>query len=492
MIRALSLTRQILSSSAQLTMANALGRVLGLISLPLLTHWLAPDAYGQAALAATLISLVSVIGLMGMEMSYARAYLSRNPPNGEQVERFCWRFAVVAALVAAAVAAAVWLVHAYQNATALPALALWVALGAGGSLLQAMAQARSRLHNQYGRLALAIAMGGLLATTATLVLAKWFTADAHALVTGYVAAYFVPIAIMGLPAWRQLRTPSGLTLAARKAVFRVGLPGVITSPMFWVLSSSDRWFLQASMDATTVGVYAVAGTFGQLGLMVNSALLAIWLPEATRVHESVDVEEGGKMLATLIIRLVAVMMLIWVGIATLGGDVLRWLSEDRFHSGAAVVPWLASSIFFYGCYHLFNTGLFLGRRLKLSAGAWLLAGVLSLTANACLVPRFGMLAAAGVQCATFAFLASLVFWLAQKHHPIPLPRARMLAMFLLGTLFAVSGAGLPPIAGWGMAGAKVMAVLAFAVLLLLVHQTGPLRHRFLFLRQLTSNGAHGG
>ena len=330
------------------------------------------------------------------------------------------------------------------------------------------------------------------AIRATLLLASRVVTDERALVAGYVVAYILPLAIMGMPVWRKLRASSGLTPTARRAVFLVGLPGVITSPMFWVISSSDRWFLQASMDASTVGVYAVACTFGTMGMMVNSALLAIWLPEATRVHESADVDESGKILATLILRLVAIMMLVWVGIATMGGDLLRWLSEERFHSGATVVPWLASGIFFYGCYHLFNTGLFLGRRLKLSAMVWLLAGTLSLTANALLIPRFGMQAAAWVQCATFALLAALVFWLAQKRHPIPLPRGRMLAMFLSGILFAVLGAGMPAVANWGMVGAKLMAILAFAILLLFLLPDGLLYRCWPFLRTLKSKWARGG
>ena len=239
----MSLTRHILTSSAQLTLANGLARALGIISLPLLTHWLAPAAYGQAALAGTLISLMSVIGLMGMDMSYSRSFLSRQPPNGEAVETLLWRLAVIAALATGAVAGVIWLLHAHDDTQAKPDLAVLVFFGVAGSLLMAMAQTRSRLHNRYRRLAVAVAAGGVSATAATLLLASRVVADERALVAGYVVAYLLPLAIMGMPVWRQLRASSGLTPTARRAVFLVGLPGVITSPMFWVISSSDRWFL---------------------------------------------------------------------------------------------------------------------------------------------------------------------------------------------------------------------------------------------------------
>ena len=180
----MSLTRRILSSSGQLMAANALARALGIVSLPLLTQWLAPSAYGQAAIASTLISLVSVIGLAGMDMSYARGFLSRDQPNGEAVETLLWRLAVIAALVSGAVAAGIWLAYASQDPRAITGIAALVFLGAAGSLLLAMAQTRSRLHNRHGRLALAVAAGGVLSIATTLFLAKQVVPDERALVIG--------------------------------------------------------------------------------------------------------------------------------------------------------------------------------------------------------------------------------------------------------------------------------------------------------------------
>lgn len=460
------LTRHILTSSAQLTLANALARALGIVSLPLLTLWLSPSAYGQAALASTLISLVSVIGLMGMDMSYSRGFLSRDPPNGEAVETLLWRLALVAALVVGTVAAAIWLIHVGRNAQVMASVAVLVFLGAAGSLLLAMAQTRSRLHHQHGRLALAVAVGGVAATLITVALARWIVADERALVAGYVTAYVLPILIMGVPGWRQLRAPSGLEPGMRSAVFLVGLPGVVTAPMYWILSSADRWFLNASTDSSVVGVYAVACTFGQLGMMVNSALLAIWLPEATRLHESTDRREADRLLGALVARLMGVMMVVWLGVGVLGGDLLRWITDARFHVGTAVVPWLASAVFFYGCYHLANTGLFLGRRLKWSALTWATLGLLSIAANLVLVPRFGMLGAAYTQCITFAVLAVAVLILSQKIHPLPLPIIRILLALAVSVGTLCLGVQLPLIVGWGTAAIKVVfLIVVWAILL---------------------------
>lgn len=465
----MSLTRRVLTDSGQLMLANVLSRGLGLLSLPLLTHWLAPSAYGVAALASTLISLVSVIGLMGMDMSYSRGFLSREPPNGEVVETLLWRLSSASAVVSGLVAAAAWVIHAGMSGREWGVIPSLLFLGAAGSLLLAMAQTRSRLHSHHKRLAFAIAVGGVVATVTTLLLAGTLIADERALVAGYVVAYLVPIAILGLPGWRQLAAPSVLSAEQSWSIFVVGLPGVITAPMYWVLSSSDRWFLQVSTDSATVGLYTVASTFGQLGAMVNAALVAVWLPEATRVHETLSRADGDLSLARLLTRLIAVMMVVWLGVSVFGGDLLRLLTNERFHAGADLIPWLATAAFFYGVYHLGSTGLFLSRKLVLAAALWILAGAISLSANAVLIPRFGSVAAAMVQLATFAVLALSVWLLSLKAHPLPLPKRRLAAAFLLTALAIVIGSEFPPVMGVAMLSLKLLSFcLVSATVVLLV------------------------
>jgi O-antigen/teichoic acid export membrane protein len=424
-----SIARSVFAGAAQLTVANGLARALGILTLPLLTHWLTPEAYGQAALAGTLISLMSVLALMGMDMSYARSFLSKTAPNGKAAEAYSWRFAVVASIIAATVAAAVWLCFARIVTDSKAVLAIWIAVGTGASLLLAMAQTRSRLHGQYRRLAIAIALGGVMAAVVSLGLAWGVVKNEMALVSGYVAAYLVPLGILGVPEWRTLASRSGLSAPNRRAVFVVGLPGVITAPMYWVISSSDRWFLGVYGSTTELGIYAVACSLGTVGLMINSALIAIWLPEATRLHES-DTERTEQDLGRLMAQLVLVMALIWFGIVAVGGEVLRLLTDPRFHSASIYLPWIAGGVFFYGCYHLAKTGLFLSRSLKWSAVFAAAVGAFSLLANIIFIPEYGANAAAIVRCLSFALLASVVFWVAQSKHNIPLPMGRLAVAML--------------------------------------------------------------
>ena len=73
---------------------------------------------------------------------------------------------------------------------------------------------------------------------------------------------------------------SRLTRSEGVALIKIGLAGVVTAPMYWLLTASDRWFLQHFHGAEAVGVYSIGYSVAIVGMMVNSAVIAVWTPEA--------------------------------------------------------------------------------------------------------------------------------------------------------------------------------------------------------------------
>ena len=72
---------RLFSATTQLTLSNGAVRLFSIVTMPILTALLSPQAYGVATLVGTVISLVSVFGLAGVDMSYARAYHSAQQPR---------------------------------------------------------------------------------------------------------------------------------------------------------------------------------------------------------------------------------------------------------------------------------------------------------------------------------------------------------------------------------------------------------------------------
>lgn len=398
----MSFVRNLLQGSGVLLVANVLSKALSLLTLPFLTTQLTPQIYGEAALASTLISLLSVIALAGMDMSYSRAYFGTDGASADQVEVLIWRRGIIHALLAGVVGGLLWYFYALRHADLHPHFAILVGFGVSGSLISTLAQTRARLQSRYNRLAFAVFFSAALSYGVMLWLAGSAGLAEYALVSGYVVVYLLLVFMLGIPAFRSLwRNPIVLASSEAKAILMVGLPGIITAPAYWAVASSDRWFLNSYADIAMVGVYAVAVSLGTVGMMLNNAVLSAWVPEIVREYES-NTEQAHVAIGAVQALIIVGYALVWLWVCVLAPDLVALLVDARFHGAAQFVPWLATGVFFYGCIHLFNASMLLKRKMHISAAIWVLAFTGSMVGNYLFVPNYGADAAAIVQAFAFA------------------------------------------------------------------------------------------
>lgn len=392
--------RRLFSGTVQLTLSNAFVRLLSIATMPILTALLPPHAYGVASLAGTVISLAAVFALAGIDMSYSRAYHSSKPPSGAVVENFCWRFAILMTSLTAALVAVVWwlLSSDYQGMTMILAIGIVVSVG------NTMALTRARLTGRYRAMAMSIVAGGILGPMLSIAIATWWRQDAIALLLPMLLIYLLPLLMLGAPPIAALFSSTGMARDDAKSLVKIGLAGVVTAPMYWLLSSSDRWFLQHYHGSAVVGIYSIGYSVAAVGMMVNSAVMSVWLPEAAREFEQ-DPEQAKITLGRFMSRLMAAMAIIWLLVMAAGGDIIRLLSNERFHAAADVVPYVAGGVFFYGILHLANAGLLLAKKLKWAVLWWFAGGMVGLLMNWVLVPQLGAVGAAITQCISFTFIS---------------------------------------------------------------------------------------
>jgi O-antigen/teichoic acid export membrane protein len=434
-----SMTRTLISGASQLIISAGVVRLFSIGTMPVLTHLLSPQAYGGAALAGTVISLVSVFALAGIDMSYARAYHSSQPPSGADIEHYCWRFAILGALLASVVGALAWWFFNRDSTDQDPRLAILVALGIAFSVACSMAYARARLAVRYRAMALTIISSGIISVAASIGIAAGWRQDALALIIPMLLGSLIPVLLLGTPSIAGLAKPSRLTRKEGAALIKIGLAGVVTAPIYWLLSSSDRWFLQYYHGAEAVGVYSIGYGVGVVGMMINGAVIAVWQPGAAWEYEQ-DSERARVTLGRLMDRLMVVMALIWLVVAAAGGDIVRWLANERFHAAADYVPYIAGGVFFYGVLRLADTGLLIAKQLNSAVLWWLGGGVVCAVLNIALVPRYGGVGAAITQSVGFAFMSIGILATAQTKYPLELGWSRLaivVAIILTAGLFMI-------------------------------------------------------
>jgi len=258
----------------------------------------------------------------------------------------------------------------------------------------------------------------------SIILVLVWRRDAWSLLAGTAGGVAASVAILGLPGTATIRKSSGLTRSRRWEIMRLGLTAMVTAPLFWLMNSADRWFLGLWRGEGELGVYSFAASLGMIGLMLNNGIMLTWFPEMNRAYEA-DGEGATASIGRMWARLVVSLLVVWVAVSAAGGDVLRLLSDPRFHEGARFVPWIAGGAFFYGVALLANTGLFIRKNLTPIAGWWTAGATLNLVLNVILVRGMGAMGSAVAACLGFAMIAAGVTCSSQARIRLPIPWGRL-------------------------------------------------------------------
>jgi O-antigen/teichoic acid export membrane protein len=405
----LSFTLRVLGGTSIITVAGVCAKLLSVFALPVLTVLLGAENFGLAALAVSIVSLGVVFGILGLDMAYPRFYLQEDESNREKVENFCWRLVIIASISASVVLIVIWQIfqgqvvakqHWYIGVYASIAIVL--------TAIVTMATTKVRLIGDYKKLSISILLSAALTILVSILVAKYWRADVMAILIGNVIGLVVSLLILGLPNASKIWGKSKLEKKLRLSVLKLGVAGSITAPMYWVITSADRWFLAGHSTAATIGIYSVAANVAFLGMILNNAITLTWFPEVSRLYG----EKGAQSLdqiGRLWERLVVGLGIVWLLVTATGGDVLQILTAKEFHSGAEYIYWLAGGVFFYGLAGLSNTAFFLSGKMNWVAISWGIGAVVSITLNILIIPNHGAYGAAAVQTMTFLLIATLIY-----------------------------------------------------------------------------------
>lgn len=425
----MSFVKRVANGTALIAASGIGAKLLAFITVPIMSRLLGPGPYGEAALVGTTISISTVAALLGIDMAYARFYLQGDQVEKPSVERFCWRFAITSGALSASVASAGWYFFGDSWLSTPGLVSAYVFVTIFSAVIMIMAKTRVRLMGSYGRIATAIFLAAVVSVFLNLLIALSGKNDIWALLPGILAGNLAAIAYLGTPSISAITSPAPLPPAKKQSLISLGLAGSVTAPIYWLITSMDRWFIGVFRDASDIGIYVMASNIAILGIMLNSSLTLTWFPEASRDYKARG-DGALQDIAKMLPRLIAGLAIVWVAVAAAGGDILRLLAAKPFHSGAVIIPWLAGGVFFYGFASLANTQLFLIGKMSYAAYWWIAGGIISLLLNILLIPHLGITGAAISQCLSFMLVSLGVFYTSQRLLYLPI-NYRSLSLVLM-------------------------------------------------------------
>lgn len=416
----MSITKRIIGGTSVITLGGISARLITFITLPILTQLLGPEPYGALALVSTGVSLGAVIAMLGIDMAYARFYLQEASDLREDVELFCWRFSAVGAAIIAVLQATIWYFIGDRWApNDHKVIALYSFFALSLTVAVAMATTRARLSGKYLKIAISFFVSAAVGASISVLLASIWRQNISVLLIGAMSSLLITLLTIGVPKPKFFIKKSKLNVSKKLEVIKLGLAGSITAPMYWLISSSDKWFIAEYFDRTQVGIYSVAVSVAVVGLMLNSSLTLTWFPEASKLYAN-RLDAAVPALARLWERLIVLLALVWVFITAVGSEVLTLLTTREFHSGSMIIPWIAGGVFFYGLAGMSNTAFFLKNRMQIVAIVWIFGAVLNLLLNFWLVSSYGFYGAAISQAMSFFAIALWLLGLSNRTMALPI------------------------------------------------------------------------
>jgi O-antigen/teichoic acid export membrane protein len=342
--------KRLVTTGAAYQFGDILAKGLALLTLPLYTRHLSPEAYGAAEDLLTAVILVSILLRVGVGEAFIRFYFDDDDQHRrERIARtatatVAWT-TTLASLIALAFAGPLSrLLLNFDDPLLLDCavLGLWAFTNLEMVYAQLRVDERARAY--------VYASGANVAMTVvfTVVLVVFADQGARGLLLGNFAASAV--VVLGL--WWVLRKRFSLRvrIADVRAMLRFGLPTVPADASVYALQVADRQYLYRGYSHTAAGQYAIAIKLATVVFVAVRGFQYAWPPLAY----SIDSDEEASRLYSLVTTYYALATGVVVcAVALLGRWMVRLLAEQRYFDAYRALPWLALGWALYGLYLVF-------------------------------------------------------------------------------------------------------------------------------------------
>lgn len=418
-------------------------KLVSVVMLPVYTHYLTPGDFGILELLETTVDVIGMLAGMGLAASAFKHYPEIKTP--EERKRFVSSLLIGSAGVALLVALA---------GVALSGPLTRLIFGTHADPLYFRVFFLTFFFQSFSNIGLAVVRveerSGLyvVLTVAKLILTVslniWFVVGLHAGVIGVLSGNAISSAALALAlaAYASRRFGMHYSHSTFRKLSRFGAPLGISSIGSFVLTYSDRYFLNHYQGSAPVGVYSLGYSFAFL--LSSFAVVPfgqIWEPRRFVIAQRPDAQ---LIYRRMFYYLNLALFTGSIGLVLFTKDGLSVLVGPGFVNAYRVVPLLLITTIIQQWTAYCNFGLFLKNATHVLAWAGVLAAGTALMLNWVLIPRYGMMGAAWAT--VFAYIVRFVptYVLAQRQYYVRYPWGKvciLAAIFgvVLGLRYAANG-----------------------------------------------------
>lgn len=174
-----------------------------------------------------------------------------------------------------------------------------------------------------------------------------------------------------------------------KEAFLFNLPLLPHYLSTYLLSSSDKLMISRLVGDYATGYYSVAYAVASLGLIIWTAINGSLIPYTYEKCKKKEYQD----LASIINRILAVILIISVLVILIAPEVLSFLASNTYTDCLIVIPVIVGGVFFQVHYSLYANVLFYYRKPQCVMFSSVTATIINLITNFIFIQRYGYIAA---------------------------------------------------------------------------------------------------
>lgn len=217
---------------------------------------------------------------------------------------------------------------------------------------------------------------------------------------------------------------------------RYGLPLLATGLLALAIEFAGRYILDFHTDRSQLATYVLYVKLSAIVEVLVITPFGLWWP--TERFRWLESEDGGRQFFRAVSVGMLVVLLLAAGVLWLASDwVVSWFAPG-VSSNRRVALLLIFSMVARGMAYPLNVGALKEGKTHWNMYAALAAAVINAALCFLLIPRAGIVGAAGATIATHICYTAFLTVLSQRLHPVPLPYGAMAGLIIISAILIIA------------------------------------------------------
>jgi O-antigen/teichoic acid export membrane protein len=443
----MSILKKLAGQTAVYGLSSIVGRLLNYLLVPLYTNIFVGEIgkaeYGVSGVFYAYASFGAVIFTYGMETAFFR-FIQKNEDGKKVFSTILWSVLMSSIVMGGLIMLLATPLSIWTSNVGREAYFYCLALILMGDAISALIFAKLRQANEATRFVklqmLKIGISVVLNLLFYLVF-PYFTsrgifaplsANEPSSIWMFVAGVISSFAILPLMSKELMSLKEGFDKDLWKELIVYGLPILIMGFAGMINETLDRVLIKhltpnQFLAEQQVGIYSANY---KLSIIITLFIQAFRMGAEPFFFNHAKQDDARLTYARVMKYFMIVCATIFIGVL-LYLDIFKYFIGKDYWEGLKVVPILLMANVFLGAYYNLSVWYKLTDKTNLGARVSFIGAAITLTLNWLLIPKFGYMGAAWATLICYFSMATISYFLGQKHYPVPYPMRKIISYLAL-------------------------------------------------------------